>query len=258
MFLNLRFSAIALTLSTAAISVAHSAPIVYACGTATCYFGENQTPGGLVTVDPPAARASFLANLNGVGSEGFESFPLGNTTSFNVSFTGSAGAITASLNGDGEIRNSSTAGRFNTTPGGSKWFQQRGTSGQFEIVFSTAIAAFGFYATDVGDFDGRVTLSLFDSADSLVRTVTVPNTVQGNDASLLFYGFIDSTQSYKRIAFGNTQAGVDIFGFDDMVVGDINQIGPLPPGRVPEPATLALVGLSLAGLAAATRRKAHK
>jgi len=256
MFLNARISAIALTVAAAAASVAHAAPVIFSAP--VIFFGENQSPGGLVSGNPSTARASFLANLSpGVGNQNFESFGLGNTTSFSIPFTGSAGAITATISGDGEIRDSSTGGRFNTTPGGSKWFQQRGTSGLFEIEFSTAISAFGFYATDVGDFDGQLTLGLYNSANTLVRTLTVANTINGNDASLLFYGFIDTGQSYKRIAFGSSKPGVDIFGFDDMVIGDRQQIF-TPPSGVPEPGSLALVGLSLAGLAAATRRKARK
>ena len=67
--------------------------------------------------------------------------------------------------------------------------------------------------------------------------------------SLLFWGFIDTTTAYTKIAFGNTNAGTDFFGFDDMTIGDRQQI------RVPEPASLALVGLSLLALTATRRRR---
>ena len=232
----------ALALAIAAMA-AHAAP--------TVYFGENQSPGFAVSGAPATARSSFLGNLSGVRTESFESFTLASVAPIVLSFTGSnATSLGATLTGTGQISNNTSNGRWNTSPGGSKWWD---VNGSFNIAFNTAISAFGFYGTDIGDFNGQVTLSLTDEAGN-VTLQTVNNTMSGRDGSLLFWGFTDTSTKYTNISFGNTStSGVDFFGFDDMVVGDLGQITSPTPG-LPEPGTLALVGLSLLGLAAVRRK----
>lgn len=219
-------------------TAATAAPIVY--------FGENQTPGGVVSGDPATARANFLASLVGVSNENFESHAGG--APLNLNFTGSGGSITATLSGSGNIESNTGAGRFNTSAGGNRWWE---VSGDFVITFSEAISAFGFYGTDIGDFDGQITLGLAGGGSV---DLTVANTINGNNGSLLFFGFIDPTQSYTSITFGNTNAGTDFFGFDDMVIGDREQVV-IP---VPEPTSAALLAMALLGMGAATRRKLRK
>ena len=222
---------------------AHAAPVIY--------FGENQNPANQVSGAPLTARTSFLSQLVGVGTETFSGFNVGDTSPLTLTFTGSTGNIQADLNGVGQVFGPGPigVGRFNTSgaeggPVGGNWWD---SEGRFTIDFDVAISAFGFYGTDIGDFNGQVTVALTDIND-VVTNLVINNTVNGNNGSLLFWGFIDTMNSYKRITFGNTAAGSDFFGFDDMTIGDRQQI------RVPEPATLALVGLSLLGLGAVRRR----
>jgi hypothetical protein len=82
-----------------------------------------------------------------------------------------------------------------------------------------------------------------------VTNYTVQSTINGNNGALLFWGFIDSGNEYKKISFGNTASGVDVFGFDDMVVGDLQQVTP----PIPEPTTRVLVLAGLLGLVAVRR-----
>jgi hypothetical protein len=217
-------------------STAQAAPIVY--------FGENQTPANTVTGAPVTARNNFLGSLVGVGTEQFEGPSVGTGAPLAVNFQGSSSGITANLTGSGGINNNTSAGRFNTSPGGSKWWE---VSGAFQMDFSSPIAAFGFYGTDIGDFNGNVTVALRNAATNAVTNLVINNTLNGRNGSLLFWGFVDPTTTYNRITFGNTNAGVDFFGFDSMTIGDQQQV------NVPEPVTISLLGLGL--LAAARRRR---
>ncbi len=209
------------------------------------FFGENLNPSGAVSGAPLTAHDDFLSALSsGVGTENFESFAPGQGGPLTLTFPGSTGNIMATLTGAGGINsNGVCCGRF-ATSGSNIWEG----SGQFSIDFSSPIAAFGFYGTDIGDFNGSVTLTL---AGGGTTNLTIPHTVNGPSGSLLFYGFIDNMQTYTSVTFGNTATGTDFFGFDDMTIGDIGQV----TGKVPEPGTLALFGAGLAGMGFAGRRR---
>lgn len=234
-----------------------------ACASPTTFFREDQNPGQTVTTAVLNVRNSFTANLaTSVQSYGFETALNGATAPLAVNFSGSgADPITATLQGSGKVVNTATAGRFNTTTGGSKYWQAQagavgtGSAGSFSIAFSTAISAFGFYATDVGDFEGSLSLQLTSTTGDVV-TLAVPNTVGAANGSLLFFGFLDSATSYNKITFltSGTSLTPDFFGFDDFIVADKGQILPSAGGNTPEPTSLALAGLALAAAGFAARR----
>ena len=222
-----------------ASSAASAAPVIY--------FGENLAPAGGVSGAPVTARNSFLAQLSGVSTESFEGFNQSDKPS-SLNFNGSAGAITASFApSSGFICASngcSGSGRYATD--GTRYFD---VSSTFTATFSTAVAAFGFYGTDIGDISGSLTVELLRASGNTM--LVVPNTINAPNASLLFYGIIDQANPFTGIRFGNTAAGSDFFGFDQLTVGDVQQVVP----SIPEPATwmMMLMGFGLIG--AAMRRK---
>lgn len=214
----------------------------------TVYFGENQSPAGGVSGAPVTARTQFLSQLSGNSTESFESYAQG-TSPASLTFAGSAGNIVATFSGStGQVcavANCGGSGRYATD--GTHFYDVSSTIG---ISFSTAIAAFGFYATDVGDLGGQLTVTLLH-ATGPNTVLTVNNTINGNDGSLLFWGVVDTARPFTGIQFGDTAAGTDFFGFDQMTLGDIRQV----TGGVPEPTTWAMMVLGFGAVGGALRRR---
>ncbi len=211
----------------------------------TIYFGENQSPASGVSGAPVTARNQFLAALTaGVSTENFDSRPLGSPP-IALSFTGGLGTISATLTGGGVLQGAPNTGAYATS--GRQYYDNNFNA--FKISFTTAIAAFGFYGTDIGDVSQQLQITL-DQGLSSQRSFTVNNTVNGNNGSLLFWGITDTAQTFTSVSFA--QSGSDRFGFDDLTVGDVAQVNP-----VPEPATWAMMigGVGMVGGSLRNRRR---
>ena len=230
-------------------------------------------------VESLAAYEAFIAAMGpyaDFGIEDFESFtavaPAGTTPgpiALNLEFdrlsplTGTL-PVNATLTGTGQVAvitdsNATSNGRYPVAVpvGGTQYFDTNFISLSFTINFGdTPVDAFGFFATDVGDHNGQISLTL-TYADGTTENHPIdhlrnPTTGSAKDpqhGSLIFFGLI-SDQAIRSVAFTNLNPGEgDRFGFDNLVVGLT---------AVPEPSSLLLLlsGAFCGGLHVLRRRRA--
>lgn len=224
-------------------SPALAAPVVF--------FGEDVNTAG-DPAQPPltqsnAARDTFFAHLTGAATESFESFPTGEEAVLEIAFSGAGTAtVLGGMVTDGE----NIAGRYPAS--GLKYLD---AESPIRMTFSSPIAAFGFYATDVGDFGGQLSLQLTALSGEVINFVVPASTgIDGSTTgSILYFGFYDLANTYSSVFFDNGDYS-DIIGIDDFTIAGPGALGPSP---IPEPAvwSLMIVGFGLIGSVLRSRER---
>lgn len=215
----------------------------------TMFFEINESPSSTVTGDPVTERAAFMAMLSGVANEPFDGFSVGTSADLTITRNGTTCTVDQLLaaydedfidvyetSTDVVISSNTVAGRFNTSSTSDRWLDARVGTGydagapsglwdgryRLQFEFSTAIAAFGFYGTDFGDFAtaNKVVVDLTDS-DSVVTTHTITDTSAHSNGNLIFWGFVDDTKTYTKVLIYVDQADGESpdegLGIDDLV-----------------------------------------
>jgi len=220
---------------------AWAAPIVFE-GTDTgvtiggTYLNSDAAATSLSTAIATASQTALDIDFESAPLGLFSSLALGNGVTATLSGT----LNTTRISGISNV-NPSGNGTFNTTrPAGQRYvFLDTGSgSAALTFSFSNPIDAFGIYLTGLDSF-GQVSLAI-DDGQPFSLTRSGPSS-SGFDVKFLGITDIGGSFSSATLTLLTPQYGI---GFDDVVYS-----------RVPEPATLALLGIGLAGLVGSRRRK---
>lgn len=196
-----------------------------------------------------SSETIFLSSISGPSLESFETLSARNPTPDPIAtsaFTMSIAPLLAGFEPDMSILDAPRGGGVFATDG-NNFILARDLEdfAAFEITFAfdNPITSFGINITDFGDRDlNGGTLSIATNlGDTFVIAETLPVLSDGN---LLFFGIVDAAVPFQTLVLTNTTIN------DGIAIDEIYFTFP----AVPEPGTLALFGIGLAGLGLMRRR----
>jgi len=227
------------------------------------FFGEDFVNGNKAAARPQsqAASTNFQSSLSGVSTENFETFTTGAKSPFTLMFGSDSATITSTPATDTFIENTSGGAPISLFPTSGDKFVE--TTTDMTLTFNKPQAAFGFWATDIGDSGATsLILTLGGTGDKISVPATFGTSSQAN-GSVLFFGMIaDPGKEFTSVTFADNSGGGDHFGFDDMTIGEQGNVvtppPPPPPTGVPLPAGVGpgLVLLGALGIYSRLKTKA--
>lgn len=186
--------------------------------------------------DQGATTPSVLVNSNETAALFAAATPGANTITFESSLP-SGVTVTGGTTATNCIGNSDNLYGFNTTLDGANFRCVLGESVTF--TFTKAIDAFGLYITGLqSSLALNQTLTFTDGSSQSIS----PASISSGGA---FLGFTDFGKSISSVTYN---AGNDVLALDDIR---------FHVAEVPEPTTVALLGLGLLGFAASRRKTAN-
>lgn len=119
--------------------------------------------------------------------------------------------------------------------------------GPFTISFGSAVRGVGFNIAHLGGVDFAGTLAFYGTGDALFGSITVDGISDfSSDGSAVFLGGLSSLRDIVRVDVSvDLQNGTRGFAINQMSLLTTAPDG--PPVTVPEPASMSLVALALAG-----------
>ncbi len=217
---------------------------------AQVFFGETK-PGDIEDLAAEAENI-FLSNFDGAIVEDFEGFTVGEQASEDNPIVLDFGESTATLTGGGAVRDAEFNG-LNAVSGEQYYSLTFAEAVQdtYSIDFNQAQAAFGFYATDMGDAGNNNFALEFTFTDDTTETIDIPH--GGTNAAQLYFGYLNTEKQFTSVEFlADGPISRDGFGLDDVTIVTLDQV----IVSTPEPATLlGLLAVGALGMGVKRQRK---